>query len=89
MWVRTPDSDSLALTPPTSLWPISGSSPYLANKSKDFSSAVLTGPLVLFQYCSFNTWEVDNSSISANSFGVFTQNSNSVAAVILTSSISS
>ncbi|MBP2034213.1 hypothetical protein J2Z42_002951 [Clostridium algifaecis] len=53
------------------------------------SSAVLTAPLVLVQYCSFKTWEVESASTSALLSGVFTQNSSSVAQVATKSSISS
>ena len=89
IWSNLPEEVSLALTPPTSLCPISGSNPYSSIYNKLCSKAVLTLPLVLVQYCSCKTWEVESSSIKALSFGVLTQNSNSVADVNKRSSISS
>ena len=49
-----PNSSSLALTPPTSLWPISATIPYLSRRSTACSKAVRTVPCVRCQYCSCN-----------------------------------
>ena len=84
-WVMRPLSSICALSPPTSLWPISTPKPYLSSSSTHCSSAQRTAPCVRSQYCSCMTWDALISSISASSNGVFTQNSSSVAEVNSTS----
>ena len=84
-----PSSSSLALTPPTSLWPISATIPYLSRRSTACSNAVRTVPWVRCQYCSCNFWDTDNSFFVTVLDGVFTQNSSSVADVKMISTTSS
>ena len=76
------------LTPPHSLWPISGSKPYSSKVWIVCSKAVRTLPRVRCQYCSCIIWEEESASSGASSRGVLTQNSSSVALVKTIFSIS-